>query len=262
MLDDTLQSLFGESDDADDAETIQTSNDEDQGAPDSSDELMALLSPEDDADDYADEDEADDEQPDYQALYTQSQTEIQQERERLQVEQDRLMQERQLAELRKANDAWRIEEETVIAEAGKSQNWEQAAAKLIGYYRNKLDQQAKAAQSLLQGVMAPHYAESVAKQAGLTDEDAALLRAVDPKFAPHLAQALAQKNAAMNDRLASIEAEQKQLKRGRQSQRRAMTGRDRPSSNGAPVPTQRNYDDGSSDHLAAILRASQMLKSR
>lgn len=256
--------LFGNQPDDDEADGYSATSDDVEGddlVP--LDELAALASPEDelseDGDDEGDLEATDEsEEDDAQARWAQ----LEAERNQLAAERDRYAQERQLQAIQNAQNAWRQEEQTVYQQAAQMPDWERASAHLVGFYRNQIQQITQAAQQLIGQAYQGQWLDQVAQSTGLTAEDRQILAGLPADRVPQIAQALAAKNNALNQRLSQIEAEQQQLKRGRQAQRRQLTGADRTSgSRGAPPPRQR-YQDGSTDQVLDILRAQRAIREQ
>ena len=258
-MSDPISLLLDGYEEADDAETDgMTASEEDGSTEALLDALNADDSPESDAD--SSETESTDE-IDYKAELETLRAERDRERQEYQTAANKRQQDDQLRMMKEAQLAWQQEEQSVIHRASQMETWEQASAELIRYYQGKLAQQAQAAQLLLADAYSGQYVQQVAKDTGLTEEDAALLAAVDAKHQPKLAKALAAKNKQVADQLAEINGQLKQLKRGQQSNRRALTGADRSSSAHGTAP-QRKIVDGSNDHALLLMQATQALRTR
>lgn len=259
---DPISLLLGDPEETDDAVSTDSTSAEEEGANES---LLAALegldTPEDDdstADASTDES---DEEIDYKAELERLKTERETERQQFQTAEQKRAQDDQLRLMKEAQVAWQQEEHDVIQKASQMETWEQASATLIQYYQGKLAKQAQAAQLLLADAYSGQYVQQVARDTGLTEEDAALLAAVDAKHQPKLAKALAAKNKQVADQLAEINGQLKQLQRGRQSNRRALTGADRPSSAHGSAPA-RKIVDGSNDHALLLMQATQALRAK
>lgn len=261
-MSDPISLLLGEPEETDNAASIDSTATEDEGANES---LLAALegldTPEDDGSTDDVSADATDEEIDYKAELERLKQERDAERQQFQTAEHKRAQDDQLRMMKEAQLAWQQEEQSVIHRASQMETWEQASAELIRYYQGKLAQQAQAAQLLLADAYSGQYVQQVAKDTGLTEEDAALLAAVDAKHQPKLAKALAAKNKQVADQLAEINGQLKQLKRGQQSNRRALTGADRSSSAHGTAP-QRKIVDGSNDHALLLMQATQALRTR
>lgn len=258
--------LFGNQPDDDEADDYSATSEDEGDDLVPLDELAALASPEDelseDGDDGADLGATDQDEVDRLAELQAERDRLIAERDQTIQERDRFAQERQLQAIQNAQNAWRQEEQAVYQQASQMPDWDRASAHLVGFYRNQIQQITQAAQQLIGQAYQGQWLDQVAQSTGLTAEDRAILAGLPADRVPQIAQALAAKNNALNQRLSQIEAEQQQLKRGRQAQRRQLTGADRTSgSRGAPPPRQR-YQDGSTDQVLDILRAQRAIREQ
>lgn len=252
---------------ADDAETDDLTATTEQVDDPTSDLLAALGdddSPEDDA--SSDELEADagdvDEEESVETLRQQLarlETERDEAKQLANTEAQQRQQDQQLQLMRQAQAEWEREEAGVIQQANSKENWNDALGTIVSYYRNKLTLQGQAAQKLLADAYSSNYLTEIGKTTGLPDEDVALLQGIDPKAQATVAKALAAKNAKLAAEIASIKGDLKQLQRGRQSQRRAMTGADRLSGGRGATPPQKIVD-GSIDQAYVLFQAGKQLK--
>ena len=254
--------------DADDDAVDQTPTaDEDEGGFDPIAVLEELDAPEDE-DEFSDEDDegvsADDdaEEIDYKAVLAERDAELARIREESQVTRDEADRKEQLRLMREAKAAWDAEEAQVLEWAKKQPNQANALQQVQAFYNKKLSDVTNMSQQIIQQAYAGQYIDQVAASTGLDAEDKALLAAVDPKFAPQLAKALAAKNKKVADELATIKAEVKNLSRGRQANRRALTGQDAPS---AGRPTGRRAPTiqyGSEENAMFLLDATRALQAQ
>ena len=254
--------------DADDDAVDQTATaDEDEGGFDPLAVLEELDTPEDD-DEFSDEDEdgagveGDEEEVDYKAVLAEREAELARVREENQVTRDEADRKEQLRLMREAKAAWDAEEAQVLEWAKKQPNQANALQQVQAFYNKKLSDVTNMSQQIIQQAYAGQYIDQVASQSGLDAEDKALLSAVDPKFAPQLAKALAAKNKKVASELEQIKAELKNLTRGRQANRRALTGQDTPSSGrptGRRAPT---IQYGSDENAMFLLDATRALRAQ
>lgn len=255
--------------DAEDDAVDQTATaDPDEGGFDPLAVLEELDTPEDDSE-FGDEDEdgataeADDaEEVDYKALAAERETELARIREESQVSRDEADRKEQLRLMREAKAAWDAEEAQVLEWAKKQPNQANALQQVQAFYNKKLSDVTNMSQQIIQQAYSGQYIDQVAAQTGLDAEDKALLAAVDPKFAPQLAKALAVKNKKVADELATIKADVKNLTRGRQANRRALTGQDAPSAGrptGQRAPT---IQYGSEENAMFLLDATRALREQ
>lgn len=262
MATNVAELLFGNAPEDDEADDYSLTADGEDGDLPDLDALEALASPEDESDEYAaeqddtDGEEVEADEPDER--YAQ----LEAERAQLLQERDRYAQERQLQAIQHAQQAWRQQEAQVIQQASQMPDWERAASHVIGFYRSQIQQITQAAQDLIGQAYAGQWLDQVAQQSGLTAEDRALLAGLPPDRVPQIAQALANKNRQLDDRLARIEAEQKQLRRGRQANRRMLTQADGPSAARGAPPQRQRYQDGSTEQLLAIFNAKRAISQR
>lgn len=250
--------------DADDDAVDQTATaDEDEGGFDPLAVLEELDTPEDEYE-FSDEDEdgasadADDE-VDYKAALAEREAELARVREESQVTRDEADRREQLRLMREAKAAWDAEEAQVLDWAKKQPNQANALQQVQAFYNKKLSDVTNMSQQIIQQAYAGQYIDQVASQSGLDAEDKALLAAVDPKFAPQLAKALAAKNKKVATELEQIKADVKNLTRGRQANRRALTGQDNPSTGrpaGRRAPT---IQYGSEENAMFLLDATRAL---
>ena len=258
-MSDPISLLLDGYEEADDAETDgMTASEEDGSTEALLDALNADDSPESDAD--SSETESTDE-IDYKAELETLRAEWDRERQEYQTAANKRQQDDQLRMMQEAQRAWQQEEQGVIQQASQMENCDQASAHLIRYYQSKIAQQAEAARMLIAEAYSGQYVQQVATDSGLTNEDVELLRAVDAKHVPGLAKALAAKNQHISTQLSDLQNQVKQLQRGRQSNRRALTGADRSSSAHGTAP-QRKIVDGSNDHALLLMQATQALRTR
>jgi hypothetical protein len=254
--------------DADDDAVDQTATaDEDEGGFDPLAVLEVLDTPEDEYE-FSDEDDdgvsadADGEEVDYRAALAERDAELARVREESQVTRDEADRKEQLRLMREAKAAWDAEEAQVLDWAKKQPNQANALQQVQAFYNKKLSDVTNMSQQIIQQAYAGQYIDQVASSSGLDADDKALLAAVDPKFAPQLAKALAAKNKKVGDELAAIKAEVKNLTRGRQANRRALTGQDAPSSGrptGQRAPT---IQYGSEENAMFLLDATRALQAQ
>lgn len=261
MATNVAELLFGNAPEDDEADDYSLTADGEDGDLPELDALEALASPEDESDEYAaGQDDTDGEEVDAEPDERYAQLEA--ERAQLLQERDRYAQERQLQAVQHAQQAWRQQEAQVIQQASQMPDWERAASHVISFYRNQIQQVTQAAQELIGQAYAGQWLDQVAQQSGLTAEDRALLAGLPPDRVPQIAQALAAKNAQLDSRLARIEDEQKQLRRGRQASRRMLTQADGPSAARGAPPRRQRYQDGSTEQLLAIFNAKKAIAQR
>lgn len=261
-MEDMLSHLLGaESDEADDP---SATSDDPEGDLLSLEELAALGSPEDEETDL--EASGDDDA----AIETESAEEddrdariaaLEAERDRIQLDRQRLNDERQAEAIRRSQQAWQQEEAQVYHQASQAPDWQTASAQLVNFYRGEIQKITSASQMVIANLMQGQYVDQAAQVAGLDAEDRALLAGLPHDKIPQIAQALAAKNQKANQRLSGIETELQQLKRGRQAQRRARTNADGLSgSRGQSAPRQ-SYVDGSAENALAIMQAMRAQKA-
>ena len=266
-LDRLTDLMVGEPESADDAVDQTATAEEDEGAFDPLAVLDELDTPEDDADEgvYASDSETEDEtaeEPiDYKARWEADQAKITERENAVATKESEAERTEQLRLMRQADEAWKAEEAQAVNWAEQHPNHKEAIAGLRNYYTTKLQQVLKASEKLIQDAYSGQFVDQVASQAGLTAEDKALLAAIDPKHIPAVAQALAAKNKTIDARLSKIEDKTNNLARGRQAQRRQLTGQDRPAaSRGTGSPAQR-IQYGSVENVGFLLDATRALKA-
>ena len=267
-MDRLTETMLGESALEDDAVDQGSTAAEDEGAFDPLAVLDDLDTPEDeasdDADDESDEDESTEEPVDAVAALTEREEKLAEREAEIAAKADEAERKDQLRLMKEADAAWKAEESQAYDWAVNTakQNPKQAIDGIRQYYTGKIDQILKSSETLIKQAYSGQFIDQVAKQTGLTEDDTALLAAIDPKSVPAVAKALAAKNKAVDARFAALEDQTKNLARGRQANRRTMTGADRPApsrGNGAPV---QRIQYGTADNVEFLMRARDALAGK
>jgi hypothetical protein len=257
--------ILGESNDADAAEQTQaTAYEVHDEAPELSAALAAILPPDDDSGEDDDTEDvtstAGNAEParDYEAELAARDARVQQlEAERLQTKHQL-----DLQMAREHAEAYRQAEAIAVAQAEQAPDWETAKNHLVGFYRQREQAMTQAFEQGMKSAWSGAYVTDVAQKTGLSEEDVALLRTIPAESVPQVAQALQAKNAKLESRFQTIEQEQQQLKRARQSQRQQMTGVHRPSGQPRVNPPRQTIQPGSVDHTLAILAMNQAVNAK
>jgi hypothetical protein len=257
-MSDPISLLLAGDETADDAATTNPTADEQDPTVDLLSALGGLDAPEDEA--GLESQDAEDE-PDWRTRAAELEEKLQTAQSLADTEQAKREQQEQLQLMRQASDAWKQQDELVFEQASSKATWEEAAGTLVNHYERKIAQITNAAQQLLANAYSGTYLQQVAQDTGLSDEDKALLSGIDPKSVPAVAQALATKNKSLEARLAKIENDQQQLRRGQQSKRRAATGADRGSGTRGSTPPVKIVD-GSDDHALLLYQATRLQRAQ
>jgi hypothetical protein len=261
------ESLIGEFSADDDAVDQTATTPEDEGAFDPLEVLDQLDAPEDEADEEFDADgeegdDSTDEPVDYKSLYETEQAKIAEREAAIATKESEVERQEQLRLMKQAEQAWKQEEAQAIQWAVAHPNHREAIAGIQQYYTNKIDTILRQSQAIIQQAYTGQFIDQVSAQTGLTADDTALLRTVDPKHAPALAQALAAKNKALEERFSKIESQTQNLARGRQAQRRTLTGADRISSSRSTGTPGQRIQYGSVDNALFLLQARDALNGK
>jgi hypothetical protein len=256
-----MQEILDDQDDTA-ADETSTARETYEGAPALAQALEAIAAPDESDDDDQIESAGNvgvaPEQPDWQAQLADRDARLQQ----LELEKQRVQQERDQQLMADAARAWQMAEQQAIQQASQAQSWDDAQQMLVGFYRQREASLTQAAQQQIRTAYTGAYIEDVARKTGLSDEDKAIIASLPAESVPAVANALRAKNAQLDSRLSDIQKELTQLKRGRQSQRRAMTGVDRPAGTPSRPASSQTFVPGGTAHTLAILELSQMAKER
>lgn len=257
-----MAEILGEQDDPAATEP-STARETYEGAPALAQALEAIAAPDESDDDdqgeaVGNEGAAEPQQPDWQAQLADRDARLQQ----LELEKQRVQQERDQQLMADAARAWQQAEAETIQRASQAQSWEDAQQTLVSFYRQREASLTQAAQQQIRTAYTGAYIEDVARKTGLSDEDKAIIASLPAESVPAVANALRAKNAQLDSKLSDIQKELTQLKRGQQSKRRAMTGVDRPAGTPSLPASAQAFVPGGTEHTLAILALSQMAKER